>query len=92
MTEKISLKDLYGELNYIKGQIDVFTKAAAQVWENEKRIIKLEEKIMQNEKDIAEMRKDIKADNKQNQRILIYIGIASGVLTILVPFLKDAIS
>lgn len=75
MEETISIKDVYGEVKGLQGQMVTLLTLATRVTDIEKEILILKEKFSTHDSVLKGLIDDWKEDRKQNTRILIYIGV-----------------
>lgn len=77
MNESISIKDVYGEVRSLSGQVTALIQLATRVTDIEKEILVLKEREHNRDGLLEQIVKDIKDNERQNRRILIYIGIVA---------------
>lgn len=75
MQETVSIKDVYSQLATMKGQMQAIADIVPKVSENERNIIRLQESDKVQNEQLKGIVESIKEGQKQNQRILIAIGI-----------------
>ena len=73
----ISLKDVYGEVKALGGQVSTLVQLATRVTDIEKEVLLLKERGINRDGTLTQIVKDIKENEKQNRRILIYIGVTA---------------
>lgn len=83
---EITLKDLYGEVMSLKGQVNTIALLATRVTDVEKEIILLKERSATHGDTLKAITETIKEDQKQNQRILIAIGVIAIIASAFGPF------
>lgn len=77
MNESISIKDVYGEVKALGGQVSALIQLATRVTDIEKEILLLKEREHNRDGILRTVVTDIKENEKQNRRILVYIGVAA---------------
>lgn len=82
MIEEISIKDVYTKMAKVEGYLEIISKLAPVINENEKNIIRLYDKdedlqhrMERVEGDVNDMKGNFEESQKQNQKILIAIGV-----------------